>query len=316
MQQREIISRRDLLPYTRRSDIPGIVHIVTLSAAMGVTGLLVYLSLETLWFWPALFLHGVVINHHFAPLHETCHGTAFRSRWLNELVHRYCGLLIIFQPLFFRYSHTGHHTYAQEQGNDPEQIFPPPRTVLGYLYVVLGVQLWVRSLGWLFTHAAGRMTKFNRRFAPESELPRIYWEARLMLAVYGVVAIVSVWFGSWNAVIYWLGPLVLATPQARALRIGDHTGCADEMNVRTYARTIPTDPITRFLCWNMNYHCEHHLAPSVPFHQLPRLHQKVGQDLNPTDKGYIAVNWEVLTRHVSGFHRRPKISDAGMQIGR
>lgn len=51
----------------------------------------------------------------------------------------------------------------------------------------------------------------------------------------------------------------------------------------------------------MPYHYEHHLAPSVPFHQLRALHEKFGHELNPVDKGYIAVQSEVLTRHLSGF---------------
>jgi len=91
------------------------------------------------------------------------------------------------------------------------------------------------------------------------------------------------------------------------LRVADHTGCVEESDLRNYARTVTTDRITRFLCWNMSYHCEHHLAPSVPFHNLRGLHNEVGDQLNTVDKGYIAVQWEVLTRHMNGFWRKKTI---------
>jgi fatty acid desaturase len=56
----------------------------------------------------------------------------------------------------------------------------------------------------------------------------------------------------------------------------------------------------------MSYHCEHHLAPSVPFHQLKGLHEAVGEKMNPVDKGYIAIQWEILTRHLSGVFPKRK----------
>ena len=31
----------------------------------------------------------------------------------------------------------------------------------------------------------------------------------------------------------------------------------------------------QFLYWNMPYHLEHHLAPSVPFHTLARMHEQL-----------------------------------------
>jgi len=88
-------------------------------------------------------------------------------------------------------------------------------------------------------------------------------------------------------------------PIARAIRVADHTGCTEgQLDLRTYARTLKTDPLTRFLCWNMPYHCEHHLAPSVPFHALPALHKEVGHEMNPLDKGYLAVQLDVIRDHL------------------
>jgi len=43
----------------------------------------------------------------------------------------------------------------------------------------------------------------------------------------------------------------------------------------------------RFLYWNMNYHVEHHMFPTVPYHALPRLHEAVKDDCPPP----YANNW-------------------------
>jgi fatty acid desaturase len=44
-----------------------------------------------------------------------------------------------------------------------------------------------------------------------------------------------------------------------------------EGSVWTNARSIITHPALEFLWSNVNYHLEHHLYPSVPFHALPEL---------------------------------------------
>ena len=125
-----------------------------------------------------------------------------------------------------------------------------------------------------------------------------------MLAIYAGLASFTVITGSMVVLTYWLIPTVIGVPVARMLRVADHTGCVEESDLRNYARTVTTDRLTRFFCWNMSYHCEHHLAPSVPFHNLRKLHEEVGDELNPVDKGYIAVQWEVITKHMNGFWRK------------
>jgi fatty acid desaturase len=53
------------------------------------------------------------------------------------------------------------------------------------------------------------------------------------------------------------------------------------------------------LYWNMPFHAEHHLASSVPFHALARLHKEVSPHLECVSKGYIAVHRDIL-REVLG----------------
>ena len=46
--------------------------------------------------------------------------------------------------------------------------------------------------------------------------------------------------------------------------------------------------------WNMPYHAEHHLYPSIPFHHLPALHLKLRRQLKNVAPGYVAANRAVI----------------------
>ena len=81
------LDRKMLKAIARRSDGPGLVYLARWGAGLLVTGAFVWLSLGTWWLWPAMFVHGVLLSvPAYAISHETAHGTAFRSHWLNETV--------------------------------------------------------------------------------------------------------------------------------------------------------------------------------------------------------------------------------------
>jgi fatty acid desaturase len=74
-----------------------------------------------------------------------------------------------------------------------------------------------------------------------------------------------------------------------------HAGLAE--NVRDYrlnTRTVNLNHVFRFLYFNMNYHIEHHMFPMVPFHALPRLHERVHSDLPRTYTGLIDAFKEIV----------------------
>jgi nitrite reductase/ring-hydroxylating ferredoxin subunit len=54
------------------------------------------------------------------------------------------------------------------------------------------------------------------------------------------------------------------------------------------------NPVFRFLYSNMNYHVEHHIFPTVPYHALPALHEEVKEHLAPAMPSTIAAYREIL----------------------
>jgi fatty acid desaturase len=274
---------------------------------MGATGYLVYLSLGTVLVLPAMVLHGIVLACLFAPMHESSHGTAFRTRWLNEAVYWLVCLIYISQPIWYRYRHAVHHTYTQIQGKDPAMVLPSPTTFRQYLAQLSGLRLWYTFPVAITRHALGRMSPKDSWYVPESDLPRIYGEARLMILIYTAVAAGAVATGSWAPLIYWLGPRVLGEPIQRWFRIAEHKGCDEGPDVRTNTRSTKTNPLLQALCWNMPYHSEHHVCPAAPFHQLPALYRAIGDQLKPIGESYWAVDREVRRDYIVSEAEAKKI---------
>ncbi|HEY5206353.1 MAG TPA: fatty acid desaturase, partial [Roseiarcus sp.] len=68
----------------------------------------------------------------------------------------------------------------------------------------------------------------------------------------------------------------------------------DVLDHRLNARTVYMNPIFRFLYWNMNYHVEHHIFPTVPYHALPKLHQAIKADCPTPYPSSIAAYREII----------------------
>jgi fatty acid desaturase len=55
----------------------------------------------------------------------------------------------------------------------------------------------------------------------------------------------------------------------------EHLGLTHEANVLSNTRSTRTNPLMRWLGWQMQYHTAHHAFPGVPFHRLRELHEVI-----------------------------------------
>ena len=249
----QLIDKKDRKQLTRRGDWMGLAYLVGHFTAIGAGVGVVYLTYGTILMLPAMLAHGVVLACLFAPMHECSHGTAFRTRALNEAAYWLVSLVYISQPTWYRYRHAVHHTYTQIQGKDPAMVLPGPTTWQHYFEQLLGWRFWTTFPVAITKHALGRMRKQDSVRAEERS-SRIYNEARIMIACYAGVASVAIWFGSFAPLVYWLLPRMMGEPLQRAWRIAEHKGCDEGTDVRTNTRSTKAGPLMRALCWNMPYH--------------------------------------------------------------
>jgi fatty acid desaturase len=133
-------------------------------------------------------------------------------------------------------------------------------------------------------------------FIPRAAHAEIVRSVRGTLAALIALASASLLLRTGVLLWYWLLPLALGLPFLRLYLLAEHTGCSEDDDGLTNTRTtISTWPV-RFLMWNLPYHAEHHLFPSIPFHQLPAAHRQLRGWLAFLASGYVGVNRELYGR--------------------
>jgi fatty acid desaturase len=274
------IGRKELKELMRRSDGPAVrdtalwFGLLTLTGGAGIA----------LWgsWWAALpfAVYGVLYGSASdSRWHECGHGTAFKTRWMNDAVYNVASFMVFREPTVWRWSHTRHHTDTVIVGLDPEINVMRPADVLAILLNVFAVKNVLRGFKLLLLHATGSLDAEEATFIPDMERPKVYRTARIWLALFALVALACVlthnilpamlvglptMYGSWLQLLFGLT---------------QHAGLdEDVLDHRLNSRTVMMNPVLRFLYWNMNYHIEHHMFPMVPYHALPRLHEIIKDD--------------------------------------
>lgn len=277
---------------SQRSDLQGLLRMAAHLGVMLTTGYLVYRA-QSHWYLliPAMIAHGFTLVTMFAPMHECVHRTAFDSKWMNETFGWVAGLLSFYNFTYYRLYHTWHHRYTQDAERDPELMTPKPRTMWEYFVEISGLSFWLYRPLLFFKMATGQTQAWA--FVPDSARKRIAISASAQLAVY-VAAIISIAMGYKFALYEFFLPAILAQPLLRAILITEHTGCSHDENGLTNTRTTLASFPIRLLMWNMPFHTEHHLYPSIPFHHLPEAHRELKTQLAHLAPDYISTNCEIV----------------------
>ena len=290
------IDRKRLKSLARRSDVPGLTYLAAWCVALALTGYGVWFALGTLWVWPAMFVFGVVMSvPSYALSHETAHGTAFRTRWLNETVFWFTSLLYGEEPLHRRYTHTNHHTHTWYVGLDSQMPFDTPLNFKGWLYDISGLSVHRFQGRVLWQLATKRYTRLMREVSPETELPKMTRNARIFCLVY-LAGALSIAAGIPWLLWFYLLPRLLGGPIMLMFNIIQHAEMQENSpSIVESTRSFRTDRVGRFLYLNMNNHVEHHLYPQVPFYSLPGLHEAVADQTPQPDPGFWRTNLDLLS---------------------
>ena len=276
-----------------RSDARGLAQLAWHTGALLLTAFLVFLAAGSGWLVPAMVGHGIVLVFLFAPLHESAHRTAFRSRRLNDAVAWVCGAALVLPPEYFRAFHFAHHRHTQDPARDPELMTPKPRTRRDYLRHVSGLPYWRERITTTLRHARGRVDE--PFLAPRLRATLVH-EARLLLGAYAVLGAASIAAGNALLLWYWVLPALLGQPFLRMYLLAEHTGCPFVPDMLKNSRTTLTTAIVRRLAWNMSYHAEHHALPALPFHALPAAHALLEREIAVQSPGYVAAHREIVAR--------------------
>ena len=257
------------------------------------------------WVIPVIIIYSCIWCFGNAVVHETCHGTPFKSRWMNELALWISGWMVQMEPVSVRWAHAGHHSYTHFDEKDSELALANPMTWGEFVIQLCGLGSVHRYYYQLLGLCFNRPTQLIKDSIPVSQMNRICLNARLIVGSYFIIIAASVIYTSWLPVMLFILPRFIGAPFYGIFRVAQHTGLA--MNIQDHrktTRTFYTHPVIRFLYLNMNYHVEHHMFPLVPFYNLPELHLLVKDQL-PEPLPSLTATYKEIFLAVSQQQKNP-----------
>jgi fatty acid desaturase len=280
----------------QRSDAHAVRDTLLWYALIVAAGVLAWWSLGTAWAIPAFALYGALYcGPADSRWHEAGHGTAFKTRWINDVLYQVASFQVFRRPTVWRWSHARHHTDTLVVGRDPEIAAPVPTNWVKLAGAVLGIAHVAGEIPKLLRNAAGRLGEEEKTFIPESEWPKVVREARGWVGVYALLIAGCIAFETAVPLLFVGLPSLYGAWLYVFFGLTQHAGMPENVtDHRLNCRTVRMNPLFRFLYWNMNYHVEHHMFPMVPYHALPRLHETVKGDTPPAYPGTIAAYAEII----------------------
>lgn len=222
----------------------------------------------------------------FILMHESAHYRLYNNRKWNDWV----GNFLVSHPVFlrmesYRDNHLQHHRYTNTS-KDPDWIrkkdsvewqFPRKPWPLCWFFVRYALGYGIYEMFMILRILSG---------VSRQSLKRDRTKTLSQLGLYGAAAVLFSCFGLWQPFFfYWIVPLFTITPLIMRVRsIAEHFALRREHELNG-SRNILC-PWYERLCFaphHINLHADHHLFPSVPFYNLPKLHRallKIGDYRN------------------------------------
>lgn len=250
----------------------------------------------TVWAAPAFAIYGVMYGSASdARWHECGHRTAFRSRLANDVVYHVAAFMDFREPVSWRWSHARHHSDTIVVGRDPEIAFKRGAPFTHVLLELFAIRTVIAESRKLLLNSVGRQTNEQADYQPSEEFRASMWWSRAYVLVFvGVVA----WCFTVGSILpaMFVGlPTIYGRWLMVVYGITQHAGLAEDvLDHRLNTRTVLMNRFNRFMYLNMNYHLEHHIFPTVPYHALPRLHSAVADQLPAPHRGILPALKEIV----------------------
>lgn len=275
------IDRALMRQLMQRNNLWAGLHVTSWFAALIVTGWLGHRAWGSWWAVPAFLVYGILYGSMSdSRWHECGHRTAFRTKWINDVVYYIASFMVFREPESWRWSHARHHSDTIIVGRDNEISFKRQVPVFRYVLEMIGITGVPAEFKKLVRNSVGIFPADQRDYQPAETLNTSKWASRAYLLVIATVIGIALWAESFEPLMYTVLPSFYGRFYMVVLGITQHAGLAEDVtDHRLNTRTIYMNPLNRWIYWNMNYHVEHHMYPSVPFHQLKRLHEAVKPQL-------------------------------------
>ena len=237
-------------------------------------------------FWHPLLLIVVIIwiasrQHALAVLiHEGAHRLIIKNKFINDVITELLLAWPVFISMrFYRFNHMKHHRYLNSDF-DPDWVritqellhindWKFPKKTKSLASLLFKDFFAINTITLIAT-----MASLSKNKAKDSA--KVYTSFRIVYYVIAVSMITSLHV--WHLFfIYWIIPMLTWLALAFRIRsIAEHCAVKNthplSMTRTTYANMIERVLIAPF---NVGYHLDHHIYPSIPFYNLKKLHSEL-----------------------------------------
>lgn len=231
-------------------------------------------------FWALLAWYLYCIQIHFwgyAGLgHEAYHGKVFSSNNANKLLFWWCSSVTWSNSYFFAKSHNYHHSHTFSDGDHEATSESSWGFINLVFYSLTDVKLLIRRIKYTVFNSVGYFPdgkKIEAKGIVNSAQQVLITNFFILLITYltseSIIVTLLIGVAPFTATLL---NKVLAKSQHHGLKTEDNS---DPFN---HSRTLKLPKILSFFYANMNYHVEHHLVPSIPYYNLPKLNERLEKD--------------------------------------
>ncbi|MDA3846632.1 MAG: fatty acid desaturase, partial [Vallitaleaceae bacterium] len=272
-----------LKTYMKRDNAHGLLHVGSWFVMLIALGTFAYYSTNNLVCIIFFLFYGVLYSSCNAIWHECSHGTPFKTMFINEVVFFITTAMEQRDIVLTRWSHAKHHSYTSYTDYDVELSVKRPPNLWIVILNIFNIKSGIKSSLGLISHSFGILSPVAKDVVPTEEHNKLFFWSRITLLTYIITIISCIIFKTWLPLLLYGLPRYYGGFVQGLLILTQHAGL--DQNVadhRLNSRTIYLNPILGYLYMNMQYHVEHHIYPSIPFYQLPKLHQYIKNQLpNP-----------------------------------
>ncbi len=224
--------------------------------------------------------------------HELQHRTVFAKNfdWFSEPFFHLVQTLMWNSPTYARKSHQLHHRCTMVRGIDPETNWPEvfdTKFVRSMLLYVVNSLLLFGAVKNLFdairmqvNRALGKKDQMMSDHCSEKEIAAIRRESVGILLFHLAVVAIAVIFRRWELLAFITIAWQIGGPIETLWHHTEHiTRLYNVNDQRLCTRSVKVGPLVHLLYWGLDDHVDHHIYPTIPSRNLPKLHKLLQDDL-------------------------------------
>lgn len=254
-------------------------------------------------------------------MHEFAHGKVFTNKKINNFIYNILGYLTWTNPSFYKATHFNHHKnlcHVEDLECFKQSDFKKLKSSEVIFFIVPSLKLFFFRIYFNLCTMIGKIKDDRlRKIFENSNKFKIKFDAFFILFFHIVIIFFSLFSSSILPLIFLSFPTFFSRYLSYVLARSQHNISQKEiekselLNSNLKNKNYENEPnrnlrnsvsirlpkILELLYWNMNYHSEHHLLPSVPCYNLKYIQSEIKISKKLSEIYNIRNFYEEMKRH-------------------